>query len=54
MIRWLLRFLSRCWHSLNYRYCMSNAYLATQQHKILEAVGWSQLASDWQDEWRKV
>ena len=50
----MIRLLRRCWYSLNFRYCMSNAYLATQRHEIIAAVGWSQLASDWQEQWRNA
>lgn len=45
-------YLARLWCSLNYRYCMSNAYLASQRHEIIEAVWWAQQANTWQDKWR--
>lgn len=44
--------IKRGWHSLNYRYCKVNEYLATQRHDIIEAVWWSRQANTWQDEWR--
>lgn len=48
------RLLLKWWCSLNYRYCKSNAYLATQRQEIIEAVWWNRQASEWQDQWRGV
>lgn len=53
MIRAITRWWRRTWASLNYRYCKSNAYLAAQRHEVLVAVGWSQQAADWNEEWNK-
>lgn len=44
---------NRTWASLNYRYCKSNEYLASQRHEVLQAVGWSQQANYWNEEWNK-
>jgi hypothetical protein len=49
----IVRKMLRAWASINFRYCCSNAYLATQRHEPLIAVGWSQMANDWEEQWRK-
>lgn len=48
----MIRVIRRLWCSANYRFCMSNAYLASQRHETLVAIGWSQNAGDWLDKWR--
>lgn len=43
--------LKRLWSSLNYRYCMSQRYLASCRGETLIAVAWERQAWDWRQAW---
>jgi hypothetical protein len=43
--------LRRLWISLNFRYCMSSAYLAQQRGEMLEAADFLTRASEWEREY---
>jgi hypothetical protein len=45
-----MSFLIKLWLSLNYRYCMAEAYLMSQQGRGPESAYWLGKAMDWQRE----
>ena len=46
-----MRWLKRVWASLNYRYCMTERYLAAHRGEMLVAVQWERSAWEWRQQW---
>ena len=41
-------FLEKCFYSLNYRYCMVNAYFAYNQGEYITKAQWQSAAMEWE------
>jgi hypothetical protein len=50
----MLSHLKKLWFDLNYRYCMSNAYLARSRYDIIDAVRWTDKAWHWKQSLRRM
>ncbi len=43
--------MRKFWLSLNYRFCMVEAYLASNRGEVVAAAEWQSKASEWQREY---
>lgn len=46
-----MKTIQRIWSSLNYRYCMAQRYLYSNQGETLIAVMWERKAWEWKQSW---
>lgn len=44
----MLSQLHKWWYSLNYRYCITEAYLASHRGETVVSADWAEMASSWQ------